>query len=357
MRSVGHRARGGRAAAWISASFALAALAGVARADGPTRPIPDALVVDRGQGATCVDRAAIAAQLARWLGRGELDSRVSIAVRETSDGVTYTVRRDGSDVGERRLAVAGASCAEVQAAVALAIAVAIDATVLDALGVRASAPSAPTAAAPSPPAPGVTGPFAPGGLGPPIPHVPSARLVVPPRPKGEAPRVLGSAQGVVLLGVLPEVALGIAPSVDVELASAFDLRASALATTSVSVEIAEGTADVGLIAGRLDACAALRAGVARLRGCAGVAAGAVQAEGSGYHDTYAQTVGWVAPVVRFDARWGFGRAFGLVLSADGFLPGLKPRLDVLRTDGSVRASRAFPLAGVTVGLGPSVAFW
>src|SRR5262249_11802799 len=148
------------------------------------------------------------------------------------------------------------------------------------------------------------------------------------------------------------VALGVAPALDVRLARSFDLRGSAMVSTSASVDVANGSADVNIAAARLDGCGALRAGAARLRGCVGAIGGVVAAEGSGFRQTYTTNAPWIGPAVRLDGRWGFGQTFGLLLSVNGFLPGLRPRLDVLARDGSVAVSRSFPLAGVVVGLGP-----
>jgi hypothetical protein len=300
---------------------------------------------------SCIDRETLARGISTWLGRPTIDGRIAIAVREGPDGVIYSVTRDGARIGERTMHVVGASCADVHAAVSLGIAIAIDATLLESLGI-APAPSSPTSATRTAP----NDAAAPRGFVAAQP--PRLRADLPVMHEEKRDHVIAAgAQGLVLVGVLPKVTLGVAPFVDVTLIRAFDLRASGLVSTTADVAVREGSASVGLVAGRLDACAALRAGAARLRGCVGAAAGAVSAEGTGYPDSYSTTAAWIGPAVRFDGRWSFGSVFGLVLSLDGFIPGVKPRLDVLAPDGSVSESRTFPLAGVVLGLGPSISFW
>jgi hypothetical protein len=345
---------------WISGALLALATTAAARADEPTRPLVEVLRLAPGP---CLDATRVAAHTSVWLRRRDVDRRLSIEVTDVPEGVRFVVRREGTVLGERTLAVKNVPCEEVQAALGLGIAAAIDATVLPSLGVAppapeppppatATAPPPPETPPPSPPLPPAPAPEPPPPASPPPPPPPPA-----PSRKETTPIVTATVQGVVLVDVLPKVTLGVSPSVELAVAHGFDLRAAALATGSTTVAIGAGTASAELVGGLVEACAAtVLRDVVRLRGCGGVIAGVVSAAGSGYLDSKSTTAGWVAPTVRVDGRWSPTRTFGVVLGVDGFFPGLKPELEVLDASGGVAASQTFPLAGLGVSLGPSVTF-
>lgn len=313
------------------------------------RSVEDALAVGSSQ---CLDRAVLAQHIQMWLGGSGVDERLVIQVDDAPEGVRFTVTRDGARVGERTLDVRGVPCQSIHAAVGLGVATAIDATVLTSLGVSPSPPPAP------PPAPVYVPVPTPAPPPPPPPPPPWASPADTGRRADDGPRLTVTAQGIVLVGLLPKVQLGVTPSFDLTLFRGFDLRASALATGTSTVEVGAGLADVSLLAGRLEACAAVILGrdVARVRGCGGVLAGAVQAEGLSFPDPRADTGPWVGPTARIDGRWSFNEVFGMLVAVDGFFPGLKPELQVVGPSGAVTAARAFPLAGVGLSMGPSVTF-
>jgi hypothetical protein len=324
----------------LAAVFVLGAPA-AARADDPTRPLTEVIRLGPSR---CLDAKRVAGHASVWLRRPDVDRRLTIEVADAPEGVRFVVRRDGAVLGERTLEVKDVPCEEVQAALGLGIAAAIDATLLPSLGVPAPAPPPP----PTPPPPPPPTPTSPPAPEPPPPPA-------PPRER-KMPIVTATVQGVVLIDVLPNVTLGVSPSVELTIAKGFDLRVAALATGTTTVEIGTGTSSAGLIGGLVDACAAtVVVDVVRIRGCGGVIAGVVSATGSGFADPRSATAPWVAPTVRADARWTLTRGFGLFFGVDGFFPGLKPELQVL-DNGSVAASKTFPLAGVGISLGPSLTF-
>jgi hypothetical protein len=322
-----------------------------ASADEPTRPLAEVLHLAPSH---CLSAARVADHTSAWLRRRNVDGRLSIDVTDVPEGVRFVVRREGIVLGERTLAVKNVPCEEIQAALGLGIAAAIDATVLPSLGV---APPAPPPPAPPPPAPApAPPPPQPETLAPP-PPAPAPPPPPAPPPAEKMPILTATVQGIVLVDVLPKVTLGVSPSVELTVVHGLDLRAAALATGSTSVAIGAGTASAELVGGLIDACAAtVLRDVVRLRGCGGVIAGVVSATGTGFPDPRSATAAWVAPTVRADGRWSLTRTFGLVLGVDGFFPGLKPQLQVLDKSGGVAASQTFPLAGLGVSLGPSVTF-
>jgi hypothetical protein len=331
----------------------------VARAqDEGARPVIEALTVSP---SACLQAPALADQITMWLRRPTLDRRLAVQVVDAPDGVHFVIERDGEVVGKRSLDVERAACQQIHAAVALGVAVALDATVLDDLGVRSSGPPDPslsTAFPPDPMPPPLPAAFAPAW---PRANASPDRPAPPPSPPPERPRdpvLTAAVQGMVLVGVLPRVTLAVAPSAEITIVRGFDLRISGLATGTSDVEIGSGRAEAGLFAGRIDACATrvLLEDVARVRGCAGLVAGAVLASGVDLPDPRTTASPWIAPAVRADARWSFGPVFGLVLGVDGFVPGRKPEFQVVDDQGKVVDVEAFPLAGVGVSVGPSLTF-
>lgn len=308
----------------------------------------------------CLDEAMLVRQIKMWLKRDTIDARLSVRAEDRPEGVRFVLSRDGVAVGERTLDVTGVPCQEIHAALGLGIAAAIDKTILAAIAPAPPAPPSPDVAPPAPAAPPVTArPPAPAPFVPPSRWSPPPVRVEPPaRRPFDGPTFTASVEGLVLINVLPEVTLGIAPSAEITVVRGFDVRASLFATTDSTVALGEGTADTNLVAGRVDACAAivLLDDLARLRACGGLLAGAAFSRGTGFDDPRATTAPWVAPVARVDARWSITPVFGLLLSVDGVIPGLVPELQVEDEDGEVIFAERFPIGGVTFGIGPSVTF-
>src|SRR5262249_5146522 len=89
--------------------------------DAAARSVFDAVRREGSDPSGCVDRAALSAQVVHWLGRSTIDARVAIEVRVEGGALRYLVRREGVAIGERALRLPNATCAEVRAALGLAI--------------------------------------------------------------------------------------------------------------------------------------------------------------------------------------------------------------------------------------------
>jgi hypothetical protein len=159
--------------------------------------------------------------------------------------------------------------------------------------------------------------------------------------------------------VLAPVTPAVTAAVELSLGRRAGVRASALVTAGTNVALGGGAADVSLAAGRLDGCLARVGGSERvvIRGCVGALAGAIQARGAGFPSTSTTAVPWLAPALRLEARWAPARSFGLDLAVDGFVPIVRPELQVV--DASSRqivAASSFPVAGLGVSIGPWLRF-
>src|SRR5688500_18412667 len=112
---------------------------------GDVAPDPTMETVDIGTalvvtpGATCVEHDRLALQVRTWLDQPQVDARLRIEVvgdEEHSLRLSFTLRRDEEVIAVRAFDPAPERCTDLHAVVGLAIALAIDATVLESVGVE-----------------------------------------------------------------------------------------------------------------------------------------------------------------------------------------------------------------------------
>lgn len=286
------------------------------------RPVAEALALAGSD--ACLERATLAEHVRSWLGRTEVAAELGIVVQPGPDTASFSVTRAGRVVATRRFDALPRECNDRRAVLALAIALALDAAVLESLGLA----SAPERAAP-----------------------PSVRRA----PAGERPALSLEAEASLLVEVLPEVALAGAASVAWLLGEGIRLRAGAIGTQRVGAAIGHGAADVMLLAGRFDGCfGRVAAPGLLLGGCVGVLAGAVLAQGRGFVPSRSPDVPWVAAAPRAELRWRPWDALALTLAVDGSFAIVRPKLDVDDGAGTVIASRSAPAAGLAVAVGAAM---
>jgi hypothetical protein len=291
-------------------------------------PLADAISVD---GPECVDRNALVADLAVWLGRDTIDSRVRIVVHnEQTHFVAFEISRDGRPVGDRRLGAEGMDCAKLRAVAGLALASALDATLLATLASASPAP-------PPPPEP-----------------TPPARPVSPPA--AERNRLSVAADAALLIGVLPSVVPGGELNVGYRVSSWFEPRVAFLGTGVESFALGTASTHASLFLGRAEACLVRETSVFRGRACAGVAAGAIPAAGSGLAPNYAVARGWAAASARLEGELRLAPILGIVLGADGLVPFVAPSFEAVGTNGVTAAERDIPRVGLVLRGGLVLAF-
>jgi hypothetical protein len=308
------------ALAFVSASPALGA---------EPIPIADAVAVD---GPECVDRKALVGDLAVWLGRDTLDPRIRISVHNEGDhSVTFEILRDGQPIGERRLGGEGMGCARLRAVDGLAVASALDATLLASLG-RASP-----------------------ALAPPEEPRPAAPRKAPPLVV-EGDKLSVAADGLLLIGVLPVAVFGGELSVGYRLSSWFEPRIAFLGTASESFALGNAATDAYLFAGRGEACLLRGGSVLRGRACVGLAAGVIPAEGSGLATNYTVDRPWAAASARLEAEVRIAPALRLVVGTDGLVPFVAPTFEAVGVNGAAAAQRSISPIGLVVRVGVVFAF-
>ncbi|HEU4535200.1 MAG TPA: hypothetical protein VFS00_13825, partial [Polyangiaceae bacterium] len=173
-----------------------------------TRPLAEALRVVGGR---CWTSESLVAAVRAWLKRDEVDERLAIEVRHLRgppERVIFVVRRPGARASERAFSDLRLPCDDQRAAVALSIALSIDATLLS----RPEPPPVepPAEAAPAPPAP------APAPVPKPPAVEPAARRAPASRARPPLP-VRASVEAGAAFGALPAPApfaflgLGVGP--------------------------------------------------------------------------------------------------------------------------------------------------
>jgi hypothetical protein len=281
------------------------------------RPLIEAVTVE---GASrCLEASAVGAQVARWLGSNAIDARVSIVVSAGDEpALSFEVRRDGQVIAVRRFDPPPVTCADVRRVVAIAIALAIESTVLVAPSTETREPG-------------------------------QARRIVPAPSWG--------VKAAVLARVLPELAFGLQSYVDVDLSARFGLTAGILTTFPSGTLVGPGRADLRLVAGEVAACWIALRGVFDLRACGGVGAGGVRVDGEAFAPSLSPFLPWVSVMGHVGIRLAVSRWLAIEGGVDGFLPVLRPELEVASSNGAILFTRSLPVGGGAGTLGWAVTFW
>jgi len=115
-----------------AAVIALSALSGPADAQEPRRALTDAISIT--EGASCLTHDAVTANVQGWLGSatvpGELSVLVELAGVDDRGDVAFVVLRAQDPIARRSFSAMPVTCADRRAVLGLAIAIAIDATLL-----------------------------------------------------------------------------------------------------------------------------------------------------------------------------------------------------------------------------------
>ena len=107
------------------------------------RPVADAISVEGG--GACIDRDALGEQVHAWIERDRIDEglRVDLDIRSNAGprAAHLVLRRDANILAERAFPELPSDCSRAEAALGLAIALALDATLLDELTAAAMPPA------------------------------------------------------------------------------------------------------------------------------------------------------------------------------------------------------------------------
>ena len=323
-------------------TFALAAPKR-ASAEGPTRPLHEAIAVE--PGATCLDATMLVEHVEMWLETANVDAELSVIVRGSPDQprtVTFQTLRAGRVIASRRFAPGPERCDHLHAALGLAIAMAIKASLVEEIaGPPPSPPPHPPAAAPAP----VTFPS-------PLDH-PAGN----PPPESRAWAV--GADGLAALAALPDAAFGFDARIERALGATFGVRAGVLALLSLGEQFQGGPGrfDAWLLAPRVDLCAAVDASQrVRLRGCMGAAVGAIHARGYDLPTPQSSFVRWFAVANGLDLSAAVTKNWSFDAGVTLFLPVARNSIVVRDPSGRVVEERDLASVGGYLSVGPVYRF-
>lgn len=302
-----------------------------------TVPLADALEVHAG--ATCLERDRLVEQIRTWFDHERIDERLVIeVVGDTTEPrkLAFTLRRGEQVISVRRFDPAPDRCADMHAVVGLAIALAIDATLLETVAGDPGRPARP----PDPP------PYRP----PEIARTPK------PKPKPRSWRLWAEVTGQLSIGAPPDVGGGGRVALRTSWRQILDLSVGALAGSAGRARIGEGRALLSVVAGRFDVCAGPPWTRLRPRGCAGVIAGAAFAAGQGFDNDQTARVFWLSIPIGIDLEVQLSRRVNLLLGIEGLPAVSRP---VFKADSltGVTSARRFARFGANVEAGLAVRLW
>jgi hypothetical protein len=293
-------------------------------------------IVSVAPGATCLDRDRLIERIARWLQRTSIEARLRVVVRGDSElptRVFFSVVREPGDSAERRLDNAPSDCDQLHSAVALSIALAIEATLQRPLAGANEIPAEPAKT--------------PGWQRPPPVRHPHLEFTV-----------LGGAS----IGVLTSPALDGASRLSISPLPWLEIAIAGIAThiEGETFPMVAGSMDETVIAGGLDACF----GGETVQGvgffmCVGGRGGTFRSEGSGFNSqNFTRTTAWWALTGSGQGRFWLSGAVGIATSVEA-LYSLVPRdLSALGADGtSPDRIKHVSRLGLSVTVGPVFRFF
>lgn len=307
-------------------------------------------------GDTCLDPQTLAGTVSSWLGEEQVDGRVQVQVWGSRGVVGFRLLQAHAVVAERTFDPAPEACPDLHAVVGLAIAMAIDANVLESIGIPAPEPGPAAEPEPEPdpdPEPATPDPEPASAVPPPT---------EPTKPDTPAPAARLGIAGVLEPAFLVEVApgLGVGGRARVELGPlpALDIRMGLEVGYAPPQPFpgADGSLDALLVAGRVDLCGAAQLRRVRLRGCAGAAAGALHGRGRDFTEDAASTLPWMAVVIGVDGAISVGARAFIGFGADGYIPIVRPRFTVVGSAPGAEATRAVSPIGGAFFVGPGLRF-
>jgi hypothetical protein len=287
-----------------------------AQAEPAFQRLAAAVTIERGL--TCLDSEELVEHVASWLGSDSIAESLAIEVHGSpyfARTVWFRIRRGDETLAERRFEPAPARCADLHAAVGLAIALALKASLLESfIGTRTM-----------------------GAL--------------------YASRI--AAQALIGVAVIPDADFGISLSLQHWLTERFAARLSALGLHAPfgNFQDDQGRFKTWLAIGRLDICSRLADLTALdISACVGVATGALYATGEAFPITRRTLTPYlsIANTVEFDIK--LSEHWTLTTAIDVLVPLRRTTFVVRDEDDNILATHNLAAAGAVVAIGPAYHF-
>lgn len=308
------------AISWFAPSTVMAqAKPGAGDGAPELRPLTTILTVERG--ITCLDSGELAEHVTSWLGTDRVAAPLSIDVHGSpyfARTLWFRIQRGSETVAERRFEPAPARCADLHAAVGLAISLALKASLLD--------------------------------------------TFIDARALGDARHEHSFRVGVAALGgvaVVPGVDVGAAISFQYAITERFAVRLFALGLLGPRGEFQQdqGRFNTQLGLGRLDLCSRVASLPSlSISACVGIAAGALNVAGEAFPMSRRALIPYVAIANAVELDVELSSHWSLTLAVDVLVP-LRRTSFVVRDDmGAVLAAHDLASAGVLLDVGPAYHF-
>jgi len=309
-----------------------------AEQSAPAPALADLVSVDAG--ATCLDRDTLIERIERWRQHASVDLSIRVQVRgdpELATRVFFSVVRVGTPPTERVLNNAPAECDQLHSAVALSIALAIDAI----LSADRATLLAPVAIAPK--------------VTPPPVAKPGLR-----RSGGPSRYVEVGLMGGASVGVVTNLAAAGLPRLQFAPLPWFAVAVTGLATRDGRATIAgaDGQFSASVLAAGLDACAGGET-LERLSFfmCAGARGGQFVTDGSGYSPAYHRSFPWWALASSGQARAWIVPSVGIGIGVEALFALVPRDLVAYGSNGSPSLTRSVPRVGLSIAVGPVFRFF
>lgn len=272
----------------------------------------------------CLSRDALLEAVRAWLGRDTIDAQIEVLIESSAGTGSVVVLREGAARATRRFDRLPAACADRRAVLGLAVAIAIDAALLESLAPAVPEPEPVTDPAPTPEA-----------------TLPDAAA------SGPAVAVELGARGGLAVGLLRDASALVALDVGVLVGGTLRIALGAETSSPVTRALGGGSVQAMLIAGRLRVCAVRPDALIELAGCLGISAGSVLGEGTGYARSFSVAQPWIAGALELEAAWWLDPRVGLHLSGEARVPFTTTGFEVLDGLGNAIASDTLdPVAAV-----------
>ena len=294
-----------------------APVTGAAQAQPALRPLAAAITTD--PGITCLDSAELVEHVSSWLGSDSISEPLAIEVHGSpyfARTVWFRIQRGDTTVAERRFEPAPARCDDLHAAVGLAIALALKASLLDSF----------------------------------VDVVGHARVKRPFRLELQA---LGG------VAIIPGADFGLGMSLQYAITDRFAARLGVLGLLGPYGDFEEdqGRFKTWLSIGRLDVCSR----IAELRSlsvsvCVGIAAGALNATGEAFPETRDALIPYLGVANALELDIALGERWSLAVAIDVLVPVRRTSFVVRDQLGTVLATHELATAGALIAVGPAFHF-
>ncbi len=322
-------------------------------AHADTVPLAEAIVLR--SGATCLESARLVAQVGSWIERDRIDARLIVEVVGDATNprrLAFSLRRGEDIIAVRRFDPAPARCSDLHSVVGLAVALALDATLLENL--QREPPELPVVLPPE------VEPEPEPEPEPRLPVAPSTKpadvTVKTTQPRPRRWMLWSELAGAFTIGAPPGTGGGVRFGLYARWRELIDLGAGMVAQSSGAERIGDGTALMSAVAGRVDVCAGPRLGRVRLRGCSGLLAGAALAAGQGFSNDATLRLPWVAVPIGLRIETRVAPRFSLLFGVEGQGTAVRPTFDATNPAG-VRSSRSFSRFAAVLEVGLAILLW